>query len=301
MGPGQATMGNPVSSMTTRNSADAPVRDLSPLQPLGALLRHRDLVFRLGRRDIESRYRGSILGPIWAVMQPLVQLVVYTFVFGIVLKMKVANIGMEDEASSINTADFALSLFAALILYNLFSDCVGKAPIILRQNVTFVKKIVFPLEVLPWSTLVMAIFNACIALAVFAVFYGIIQGVPPWTVVLVPLVVLPVVIMILGLSWILMSVGLYLQDTQQLVSLVLMVALFTCPIFYPMSIVPEAYQGWLYVNPLTVAVEQIRIVLFAGTIPDIWTWLIYLGASLLVCWIGWIWFATTRRGFADAV
>ena len=242
-----------------------------------------------------------MLGPIWAVMQPLVQLAVYTFVFGIVLKMKVANVGLEDEASSINTADFALSLFAALILYNLFSDCVGKAPIILRQNVTFVKKIVFPLEILPWSTLIMAIFNACIALVVFAVFYAVIEGVPPWTVVLIPLVVLPVVIMILGLSWILMSVGLYVQDTQQVVSLILMVGLFTCPIFYPMSIVPEAYQGWLYVNPLTVAVEQLRVVVFAGRIPDVWTWLIYLGASKAVAWIGWIWFATTRRGFADAV
>ena len=285
----------------SRHSADAPVSALSPLQPLRSLIRHRDLIVRLGRRDIEARYRGSVLGLVWAVVQPLVQLAVYTFVFGVVLKMKISRVGLEDEAAALDTRDFAMSLFAALILYNLFSDCVGKAPGLLRQNVTFVKKIVFPLDVLPWSTLIMAIFNAAVASLVFAVFYLFIEGSPPVTVLLAPVVVLPVILLILGLCWILMSVGLYVQDTQQVVGLVLMVALFTCPIFYPLAMVPEAYQPLLYLNPLTVAVEMLREVVFSGTVPDPWTWLIYLAAAAVVAWIGWIWFAATKRGFADAV
>ncbi|MCH2133831.1 MAG: ABC transporter permease [Phycisphaerales bacterium] len=291
-------MGSP---LTIRNSADAPVSDLSPLQPLVSLYRHRDLVLRLGRRDIEARYRGSALGLVWAIIQPLVLLGVYTFVFGVVFKMRATKLGLDEAAAAINEANFAMTLFAGLILYNLFSDCVGRAPNILRQNVTFVKKIVFPLEVLPWSTMIMAIFNAMVATVVFAVFYAFIEGVPPVTVLLVPVVVFPVIIMVLGLCWILMSVGLYLQDTQQIVGLILMIALFTCPIFYPLWMVPEAYRAWLYLNPLTAAIEMLREVLFAGVIPDPWTWLIYLGGSIVVAWIGWMWFAVTRRGFADAV
>ncbi len=290
-----------MSQMTRRNSADAPISDLSPLQPLLSPWRHRDLVLRLGKRDIESRYRGSVLGLIWAIVQPLVLLAVYTFVFGIVFKMRATKIGLEDSAAQVDEASFAMSLFAGLILYNLFSDCVGKAPSILRENVTFVKKIIFPLEILPWSTMVMAIFNAIVATLVFAVFYAFIEGTPPLTILLVPIVVLPVIIMILGLSWILMSIGLYVQDTQQVVGLVLMIALFTCPIFYPLWMVPDPWHNWLYLNPLTVAIEMVRQVTFAGTLPDVWAWLIYLGAALLVAWIGWIWFSITRRGFADAV
>ncbi|MDG2422811.1 MAG: ABC transporter permease [Phycisphaerales bacterium] len=294
-------MGSPIIPTTLRNSADAPIRDLSPLQPLLSPWRHRDLVLRLGRRDIESRYRGSALGLIWAILQPLVLLAVYTFVFGVVFKMRATKIGLEESAAQVEEASFAMSLFAGLILYNLFSDCVGKAPSILRENVTFVKKIVFPLEILPWSTMVMAIFNAIVATIVFAVFYAFIEGVPPVTVLLVPIIVLPVIIMVLGLSWILMSIGLYVQDTQQVVGLVLMIALFTCPIFYPLWMVPDPWQNWLYINPLTVAIEMVREVTFAGTIPDIGIWLIYLGASVAVAWIGWTWFIITRRGFADAV
>ncbi|MEE2906865.1 MAG: ABC transporter permease [Planctomycetota bacterium] len=294
-------MGSSTTPTTLRNSADAPIRDLSPLQPLLSPWRHRDLVLRLGRRDIEARYRGSALGLIWAIVQPLVLLAVYTFVFGVVFKMRATKIGMEDAADQVNEASFAMSLFAGLILYNLFSDCVGKAPSILRQNVTFVKKIVFPLEILPWSTMVMAVFNAIVATIVFAIFYAFIEGAPPLTVLLVPVVVLPVIIMVLGLCWILMSVGLYVQDTQQIVGLVLTIALFTCPIFYPLWMVPEPWQNWLYLNPLTVAIEMVREVVFVGTIPDVWIWLIYLGASVVVAWIGWTWFTITRRGFADAV
>ena len=273
----------------------------SPLQPIRSLIQHRDLILRLGRRDIEARYRGSVLGILWAMVHPLVQLAVYTFVFGVILKMKITQVGLDQDAAALDTRDFAMSLFAGLILYNLFSDCVGKAPGILRQNVTFVKKIVFPLEILPWSTLIMALFNALVASLVFGVFYLVIVGIPPITVLLVPLIILPVIILVLGLCWILMSVGLYVQDTQQVVGLVLMVALFTCPIFYPLSMVPEAYQPLLYINPLTVAVEMLREVVFAGTIPSPWTWLLYLGAASVVSWIGWIWFVTTKRGFADAV
>jgi len=284
-----------------RNSADANGAYLSPWRPLAAAWRHRDLVLRLAWRDIEARYRGSALGMLWAVAQPLVLLGVYTFVFGFVFNMRATRLGLEEQAAEINEANFAMLLFAGLILYNLFSDCVGKAPGVLRQNVTFVKKIVFPLEILPWSTLCMAIFNAIVATCVFAIFYGFIEGTPPVTVLLVPLVVLPLLLLILGISWALASIGLYIQDTQQVVGLVLTVALFTCPIFYPMEMVPEAWRGLLYINPLTVGVEMLREVVFDGIIPDPWIWLIYLGGGLLVAWVGHAWFMATRRGFADAI
>ncbi len=294
-------MGSSSIQMTTRHSAKASRWRLSPLEILRSPLEHRDLVSRLGRREIEARYRGSVLGLFWAIMQPLVLLAVYTFVFGMVFQAKAPRMGMEEAAADMNMSNFALELFAGLIVFNLFSDCVGRAPSILRSNVTFVKKIVFPLEILPWSTMVMAIFNALVATLVFGIFYAFVIGTPPVTILLVPLIVLPVIIMILGFSWMLMSMGLYVQDTQQVVGLILTVTLFTCPIFYPLSVVPEPWKSWLYVNPLTTVVEMIRSSVFMGATPDIGIWLIYLAASILVAWIGWVWFMATRRGFADAL
>ena len=277
------------------------MKRLSPIELMCAPWRHRYLVLRLGRREIEVRYRGSVLGLFWAIMQPLVLLVVYTFVFGMVFQAKAPRMGMEDAVEGMNMSNFAMELFAGLIIFNLFSDCVGKAPSILRMNSTFVKKVVFPLEILPWSTMIMAIFNALVATLVFSIFYAFLIGQPPVTVLLIPIIVLPVIIMVLGLSWILMSIGLYVQDTQQVVGLILTVTLFTCPIFYPLSVVPEPWQSWLYLNPLTTVVEMIRASVFRAEIPDAGIWAIYLGVSIVICWLGWIWFMTTRRGFADAV
>tara|TARA_Y100000589_G_scaffold258483_2_gene247831 strand:+ start:5520 stop:6239 length:720 start_codon:yes stop_codon:yes gene_type:complete len=237
----------------------------------------------------------------WAIMQPLVLLAVYTFVFGMVFQAKAPRMGIEDAAAGMNMSNFALELFAGLIVFNLFSDCVGRAPSVLRSNITFVKKVVFPLEILPWSTMIMAIFNALVASLVFAIFYAFVIGTPPVTILLVPVIVLPVIIMVFGFSWILMSIGLYVQDTQQVVGLILTVTLFTCPIFYPLSVVPEPWQSWLYINPLTTVIEMLRSSVFMGTAPDYGIWLIYLGASLAIAWIGWIWFMATRRGFADAI
>ncbi len=294
-------MGSSTIPTTIRHSANAPRWRLSPIEIIRSPWTYRDLVRRLGRREIEVRYRGSVLGLFWAIMQPLVLLAVYTFVFGMVFQAKAPRMGIEEATTGMKMSNFALELFAGLIIFNLFSDCVGKAPSVLRSNVTFVKKIVFPLEILPWSTMIMAIFNALVATLVFGIFYAFVIGVPPLTIMLVPVIVLPVIIMILGLSWILMSIGLYVQDTQQVVGLILTVTLFTCPIFYPLSVVPEPWKTWLYINPLTTVVEMIRSTVFAGTIPDYGTWLIYMGASILVAWIGWIWFMATRRGFADAL
>ncbi|MBG84574.1 MAG: sugar ABC transporter permease [Phycisphaerae bacterium] len=294
-------MGSSTIQVTTRHSADSPRWRLSPVDILRSPWQHRDLISRLGRREIEVRYRGSVLGLFWAIMQPLVLLAVYTFVFGMVFQAKAPRMGIEDAAAGMNMSNFALELFAGLIVFNLFSDCVGRAPSVLRSNITFVKKVVFPLEILPWSTMIMAIFNALVASLVFAIFYAFVIGTPPVTILLVPVIVLPVIIMVFGFSWILMSIGLYVQDTQQVVGLILTVTLFTCPIFYPLSVVPEPWQSWLYINPLTTVIEMLRSSVFMGTAPDYGIWLIYLGASLAIAWIGWIWFMATRRGFADAI
>ena len=266
----------------------------TPVELVVSLWRNRGLIDALAKREVLGRYRGSALGLLWSFFNPLFMLVVYTFVFSVVFKARWSG-GSESKT------EFALVLFAGLMVFNLFAECVNRAPGLILGNANYVKKVVFPLEILPIVTLGAAGFHLLVSLAVWLLFYMIFFSVPHLTTLLLPLVLLPLVLFTLGVSWMLASLGVYLRDVGQIVGILTTALLFLSPIFYPVSALPEKYQTFLHLNPLTPVIEQTRQVLVWGNLPDITFWLATLGVGALVAWLGFAWFQKTRKGFADVL
>ncbi len=244
-----------------------------------------------------GRYRGSFLGLLWSLVNPILMLAIYTFVFGIVFKIRL------DQNNSLydDKAAFALVLFAGLIVYNLFNECISRAPRLILANVNYVKKIIFPLEILPWVTLGTALFHAAISYLVLLAFLLFLGHPLHWTLVYMPIVLLPLLLLIMGLSWLLASIGVFVRDIGQFIGLILTMMLFLSPIFYPASALPESVREFLFLNPLTFIIEQTRGIILIGNQPD-WTGLaVYYLIALLVAWAGLMWFEKTRKGFADVL
>ena len=267
---------------------------ISPREMLRSAWHHRGLVGAMVKRDVAGRYRGSILGLFWSLFNPIFMLVIYTFVFSVVFKAR-WSVGSDSKT------EFALMLFAGLMVFNLFAECVNRAPTLIIGNVNYVKKVVFPLEILPWVSLGSALFHFLVSLCVWLVACVVLFGELQVTALLLPVVLFPLLMFILGVAWFLAALGVYLRDVGQIVGVLTSVLMFLSPIFYPLSALPVEYRSLLEGNPLTPAVEGARAVLFLGQQPD-WSLLglYYLGAGS-ICWLGFAWFQKTRKGFADVL
>ena len=266
----------------------------SPRELACSIVRNRSLVAALIRREVLGRYRGSMMGILWSFFNPVFMLAVYTFVFSVVFKAR-WNSGSDSKT------EFALVLFAGLLVFNLFSECLNRASGLVLANINYVKKVVFPLEVLPWVSLGAALFHACVSLIVWLLTYCLFYGLPQPTLLLLPLVWLPLLMLTLGLSWALASLGVYLRDVAQLVGLATTVLMFVSPIFYPSSALPSQYRIVLLLNPLSPIIEMTRDVLFWGRLPDLTILGLYLLATALAAWLGFYMFQKTRKGFADVL
>ena len=267
---------------------------ISPKEIVASLWRHRGLTRALIQREVLGRYRGSVMGLLWSFFNPVLMLLIYTFVFSVVFKIRWAG-------GSDSKVEFALVLFSGLIVFSLFSECFNRSPSLILSNVNYVKKVVFPLEILPWVALGSALFHALVSIGVWLIAYLIFFGEPHLTVLLLPLVLLPLLFFIMGVSWGLASLGVYLRDVTQFVGIATTVLMFISPIFFPASALPEEYRPILLLNPLAVPIEQAREVLFWGTVPNVALWLAYLVGAAVVAWLGFAWFQKTRRGFADVL
>ncbi|HYG86708.1 MAG TPA: ABC transporter permease [Azospirillum sp.] len=267
-----------------------------------SLLRHRYLIRQLTWRDIAGRYRGSVVGLLWSFLTPLVMLALYTLVFGVMFQARWSAVAPERAAAlSDGHASFALILFVGLILHGFLAECVGRAPTLILGNANLVKRVVFPLEILGWSTIGSALFHSAVSFAALLVIYALVQGTIQWTVLLLPLVLLPLVLLTLGLVWFLSSVGVFLRDIGQLIPPVTTLLLFLSPILFPATSIPQALRGLLFLNPLTIPVEQARALVIWGVMPD-WALLAaYSVVAALVAWGGLIWFNRTRSAFADVM
>ena len=260
----------------------------------GTLFRNWHLVTSLAKREIAGRYRGSFLGILWSFLHPLLMLGVYTFVFGVVLKTK-----WTEEGGS--TAQFALVLFCGMMMFSLFAECVNRAPSLVLSNLNYVKRVVFPLEILVWVALATGLFHLLISFLVWIAVYLAVVGVPKPTILLFPLVVIPVAFLTLGASWLLASLGVYLRDSMQIVGVLTAAMMFLSPIFYPTSALPAEFRWILNVNPLSLGIEYTRDVLIHGRIPSAAGFAAYTGMSAVIAWSGFAWFQKTREGFADVV
>ena len=265
------------------------------LHSYSALTQNPTILLRLTEREIASRYRGSILGWGWTILNPLMMLAVYTFVFSTVFKARWPDL---QEAGAIG---FAINLFTGLIVYNLFSECVGKAPTLILSQPSYVTKVIFPLELLSAVAVGAATFHACTSLVVLGLFELIAQGSIPITVIWLPIVWTPLLLGSLGLCWLLSALGVYLRDLPQMVSVILSILMFLSAIFYPLSALPERWQPVLGLNPLVMVIEQTRAVLVTGEGPSLLYICLSLPLSMVCCEACFRLFQKARRGFADVM
>lgn len=251
------------------------------------------LILSLARRELDSRYRGTFLGSVWVVVAPLLMLAVYTFVFGHILKSRWG--GDQD------TTSFALTLFSGLLLNGFFGECLGRAASVMHSHSNYVKKMVFPLEVIPLSVVTAALANASVGYGVLVLAMFLLGHAPGWETLWLPVVLLPFVVCVGGLACLIAALGAYFRDVGQLVQFILVLTLFLSPVLYPLSSLPEAARGYLALNPLTIPVEMVRALLFDAPMPlatQITGYCLAAGVMALVG--GWL-FLRVKSGFADVL
>lgn len=266
----------------------------SPSYLVKSLLANRKLTVALTAREISARYRGSLLGLTWTLVQPIFMLAIYTFVFSEVFKARWPG-------GSGTRTEFALVLFSGLLVFNFFSDVFNRAPQLIISNSNYVKKVVFPLEILPVVSMLTSLFSLTINLAVWLVFYIISYGPPPMTALLLPMVILPALLFMTGLGWLLSALGVFLRDTTQITAIITTAVMFLTPIFYPIDAIPASLRPFLNVNPLAPVIAQMRDVLIWGHALDPIEYMLCLTISLLVFVAGFAFFQNTRKGFSDVL
>jgi len=260
-----------------------------------SLCRNRQMILQMARREVVGRYKGSVVGVMWSFLNPMFMLVIYTFMFSVVFKARWGASIPE------NKFEFAILLFVGMIVHGLFAETLNRAPVLILSNVSYVKKIVFPLEILPVVVISAALFHALVSVLVLTAFFMVLNGFLQWTVIFLPLVLLPLVLLTLGAAWVLASLGVFLRDAAQPIGMVMTALLFASPVFYPITALPEHIRPWLMLNPLTFPIEQARRVIIFGQFPDWGGLAIYTVLSIFSAWIGYAWFQKTRKGFSNVL
>jgi lipopolysaccharide transport system permease protein len=255
----------------------------------------RQLFLKLLRRDFAERYRGSYLGLLWSLLLPLLSLLVFTFFFGVIFQMRWAG------RSDASLGDLALVLFVGMALYNFLAECLNRAPGLILTHQNYVKNVVFPLEMLPGVMVASALLTLTATLLVILLLQATLGSGLGWTALLLPAIVLPLILFVLGLSGFLASLGVYIRDIQQLIIPLVQLMMFLSPVFYPVAALPEGMRPWLQLNPLALAIEQTRGIILFGQWPAWTPYLFSLFAGMLVALLGAWWFARTRKGFADVL
>lgn len=253
----------------------------------------RHLILRMTWRDISGRYRGSAGGLVWSLVTPILMLGVYTAVFSGIFQARWSQGG--------SPLGYALQLFVGLIIHGLVAECLNKAPLLIVENVSYVKRVLFPLDTLPMINLLSALFHAVVSMLVLIIFVLIVEHRLPLTILWLPVVIAPYLVFLAGLSWFLAALGAYLRDIAQLMSLVTMILMFMSPIFYPISMLPESLHLIFRLNPLTLIIEQARAVVLTGVMPDLVSLSLYLALSLVWAWASLAAFHRMKKGFADVL
>lgn len=262
------------------------------------LIYRRYLIWQIVKRDVSTRYKGSVFGLMWSFFQPLLMLAVYSLVFGIVFRARWPELADTQNESGIG---FAVVLFAGLILHAFMAECLSKSPGLIINNANYVKKLVFPLEILSWSMVGNALIHALISFCILLVFSFIAFGKVNLTIFYLPLVVAPFVILMVGIGWFLSAVGVFFRDIEQVIGVLVTILLFTSPILFPIDALPEGMRSLIYINPLTIIVQETRSVVLWGHAPE---WGLiggYLIISIIFAWASRYIFERLRRAFADVL
>jgi lipopolysaccharide transport system permease protein len=268
---------------------------LNPLRLGGDLFRNRSLIGQLVEREVGARYRGSFLGLFWSFLNPILLLAIFTFVFGVVFNAR------WPQHTTGRLSEFAVVLFCGMLVLSLFSECLVRAPGMIVASANYVKRVVFPLEILPVVSLGAALFHALVSLTVLVAAHLAIGGRLHWTLALLPVVAVPLLFLVLGLTWFVASLGVFFRDLHHVVALLVQVLTFLTPVFYPIEALPPGVRPLMRLNPLTVIVESLRRVVLWGLAPE-WgglaLWTLVNGVVML---LGYAWFMKTKRAFADVL
>ncbi len=284
------------SRAAAKRSAQQTIRDLlNPQRLVSSIADNRELIWQLGRREIKERYAGSVLGVGWALLTPLATLGVYTLVFGVIFQARWA------QAETNSIADVAIILFAGMLAYNVFGETVSQAPSLITSRPNYVKKVVFPLEILALTTLLGSLFHSLMAVGILILLNLATTGDISDTLWLLPLPYVPLLAMTAGTTWFLAAFGVFYRDLGNLIGIVVQLLFFLTPILYPLSAVPESLQPFVRLNPLTSVVEDFRRILLWNLTPD-WPWLaLSTVLSLVFAFMGYACFMSLRRAFADVL
>ena len=268
---------------------------LNPVTMARNLYHHRDLIKQFAWRDFVGRYKGSFLGVFWSFITPLMMLVVYAFVFGVIFKSK------WNTQTDQSQVDFALTLFCGLTVFNIFAESVNRAPSIILSYPNYVKKVVFPLEILPVAALATSLLNAGVGLIILLPAQFIFNHTISKTILFFPLILAPLCAMILGVSWFLASLGVFIRDIGQPVGVVVTILMFISGVFFPPTAVPKGFEFLIKLNPLAGILEESRGALMWGLSPD-WEWLfVTIIGSIILMMLGYAWFMRTKKAFADVI
>ncbi|WP_420100954.1 ABC transporter permease [Bosea sp. (in: a-proteobacteria)] len=283
--------------MTDRDDRAKPNQtdSISPFRMVKSFWRHRDLLWQLVQRQVKISYSGSFLGIFWALARPLLLLGVYTFVFGSIFRVRFYG------AQSGGTIEFALVLLVGLSIFTIFADMLGRSPALIVGNANLVKKVVFPLDLLIVAELGAVLFHFALSMAVFLVFFALYRGGVPLAALVAPVILIPFLGLTLGVAWFVSATAVFFRDIGQMTGILISVLMFMCPIFFPISAVPEAVRGLISLNPISYYVETMRELFFSGITPAPAELFVHYLIGFTVMWLGWAWFQVTRRGFADVL
>lgn len=264
---------------------------------MSSLTAHFPLVIKLAVRELDQRFRGSMLGWFWALIAPLAMLAVFSLVFGVIFEARWQRPGTNVEAEF----GFPLLLFSGLIMFNFFADQFNRAPGLVLENVSYVKKVVFPIEIMPIVSMLTALATAAISFVAFFVIYIFFHGLPRVTVLLLPLALLPLAMIAMGISYLLASLGVFLRDLKHITPPLSTAMLFMSSVFYDPASLPEPYSWIIQLNPITPAVDYMRDFIFWGRMPNVLDYTAYLIFAAIVLLLGFEWFRRTQKAFADVV
>jgi lipopolysaccharide transport system permease protein len=268
---------------------------LGPMVLVRRLSSHRFLLRQLVRKGVVTTYQGSMIGVAWIVVRPLLTLAIYGFCFGVVFQ------GRFFRQTNGGPFEFAMVLFIGLTIFSVLSEMLSVAPSLVAGNANFVKRVVFPLDLLVPAQLGSALAQMTMSAAVFLAVRVFLDPPLGWAALSVPIVLLPYLMLTLGLSWFLASLGVFVRDLQQVVPLAITGLMFLSPLFYPVSALPPVLQSLVYLNPLTFIVESARNALFRNEWPDPIGLVVYFVFAGFAMWLGWAWFEKTKKGFADVL
>ena len=291
-------------SVNVVNGKQIVVVDVGPIErvvrffakPFRQMWHHQDLIQAILRREVAERFKGSIAGWVWAVVAPLLAIAVYTFVFAGKLDLPAKFMKTQDPNTS-----YALFILSGIVVFNFWSEMAFRAPMLLHEYAHFIKQTIFPSDMLAVISTLRATLYTVISIAVLLIFQFIVVGSLPWTVLLVPLMFIPFMAFLIGMSWFLCAIGAFTRDAGYLMINIVPLFMFATPVFYAQSMLPAPLDLWIYANGLTGYVEVLRDIFLLGELPD---WRIYaytLVISVFSFYFGYWFFDRYRNVIVDVI